>query len=130
MKYVSVINRPLCLYVHSRPARADAKQVKKLLHKFQGLAPSSKDFDPTIQSLWNALDQHIKEEETDDLPKLERSIPDGDSSKMAKSFERTKMFLPTRSHPSAPDKPPFETVVGLMAAPLDKLGDIFRRFPQ
>ncbi|KAK4074669.1 hypothetical protein Purlil1_12888 [Purpureocillium lilacinum] len=35
------------------------------------------------------------------------------------------MFAPTRSHPRAPDKPPFETVVGLMTAPLDKVRDIF-----
>lgn len=34
-----------------------------------------------------------------------------------------------RSHPSAPDKPPFETVVGLMAAPIDKLRDLFTAFP-
>ncbi|ETI25458.1 hypothetical protein G647_02231 [Cladophialophora carrionii CBS 160.54] len=105
-------------------------KVKQLLYKFQGLAPSSKDFEPTIKSLWEVLTKHIEEEESDDLPKLEKAIPDGNSSQMAKSFERTKMFVPTRSHPSAPDKPPFETVAGLMAAPLDKLSDIFRRFPQ
>jgi len=105
-------------------------KVKELLYKFQGLSPSDKEFEPTIKSLWDVLGKHIEEEETDDLPKLEKAIPDGNSSQMAKSFERTKMFVPTRSHPSAPDKPPFETVAGLMAAPLDKLGDIFRRFPQ
>lgn len=100
------------------------------MYKFQGLSPSDKEFEPTIRSLWDVLGKHIEEEETDDLPKLENAIPDGNSSQMAKSFQRTKMFVPTRSHPSAPDQPPFETVAGLMAAPLDKLGDIFRRFPQ
>jgi len=110
--------------------RDSHNNIKKLLHKFQGLSPSSKEFEPTIKSLWDALSKHIEAEEADDLPKLEQAIPDGKSSQMAKSFERTKMFVPTRSHPSAPDKPPFETVVGLMAAPVDKLGDILRRFPQ
>jgi len=110
--------------------REEHLKVKKLLYKFQGLKPSDKEFEPTIRSLWESLDHHIKEEESDDLPKLEKAMPDGASSKMAKSFERTKKFIPTRSHPSAPDKPPFETVAGLMAAPLDKLGDIFRKFPQ
>lgn len=105
-------------------------QVKELLYKFQGLSPSDLEFEPTIQSLWDVLGKHIEEEETDDLPKLEKVIQDGDSAQLVNSFGRTKMFVPTRSHPSAPDKPPFETVAGLMAAPLDKLGDIFRRFPQ
>jgi hypothetical protein len=35
-----------------------------------------------------------------------------------------------RAHPNAPNKPPFETVAGLMAAPLDKLRDLFEKFPQ
>ncbi|KAJ9605074.1 hypothetical protein H2200_010464 [Cladophialophora chaetospira] len=110
--------------------RESHDNIKKHLHKFQGLSPSSKDFQPTIQSLWDALAKHIEGEESDDLPALEKALPSGKSSELAKSFERTKMFVPTRSHPSAPNKPPFETVVGLMAAPLDKLGDAFRRFPQ
>ena len=75
------------------------------------------------------LGQHIKEEEDDDLPALETALSTADSENMAKSFGRTKAFVPSRSHPSAPDKPPFETVAGLMAAPLDHLGDLFRKFP-
>jgi hypothetical protein len=33
------------------------------------------------------------------------------------------------SHPMAPDSPLYETVAGLMAARFDKLGDLFRKFP-
>jgi hypothetical protein len=77
----------------------------------------------------NDLSQHIKEEEADDLPKLEEVLSQEDSEKYSASFGRTKMFVPTRSHPSAPDKPPYETVVGLLAAPIDHLSDIFRKWP-
>jgi hypothetical protein len=83
-----------------------------------------------LKSLWSHLSAHIEDEEKNDLPLLEKSLPSGEGSSMAKSFARTKMFTPTRSHPMAPDKPPFETVAGLMTAPIDKLGDIFRKFPQ
>ena len=75
------------------------------------------------------LVQHIKEEENDDLPALESAIPTAESESLAKSFGRTKAFVPSRSHPSAPSKPPFETVVGLLTAPIDHLGDMFRKFP-
>jgi hypothetical protein len=85
---------------------------------------------PTIKTLYKDLAQHIKEEEQDDLPKLEEALAEGDSRALANSFERTKKFVPTRSHPNAPDKPPFETAIGLMTAPLDKLMDAFRKFPQ
>jgi hypothetical protein len=75
------------------------------------------------------LDQHIKEEENDDLPALEKAISVSESQSLAKSFGRTKAFVPSRSHPSAPSKPPFETIVGLLTAPIDHLGDVFRKFP-
>jgi hypothetical protein len=75
------------------------------------------------------LKQHIEEEEEDHLPKLEQSMDKKSSESLARSFHRTKKFVPTRSHPSAPDKPPFETVVGLLTAPIDKLRDAFSKFP-
>ncbi|GAI34674.1 unnamed protein product, partial [marine sediment metagenome] len=34
----------------------------------------------------------------------------------------------TRAHPELPD-PPYETVAGLITAPLDHLLDLFRRWP-
>ena len=34
-----------------------------------------------------------------------------------------------RWHPDAPNKPPVETFVGFLAAPIDKLIDVFQSFP-
>ncbi|KAF9395751.1 hypothetical protein BGX21_009797 [Mortierella sp. AD011] len=82
------------------------------------------------QKLWADLSEHIKHEEEEDLVRLEEALSATKSAEMAKSFQRTKMFVPTHAHPSAPDKPPFETVVGLMTAPIDKLLDVFHRFPK
>lgn len=59
------------------------------------------DADPKFMG----LSDHIREEESD---------------RMAAS-EQTKMFVPTRSRLSAPNKPPFETAVGLLAALVDKI---------
>lgn len=94
------------------------------------MKPDQPEFKPTLESLMDDLSQHIKEEEQDDLPALEKALADADSESLANSFERTKMFVPTRSHPSAPDRPPFETAMGMLAAPMDKLMDMFRKFPQ
>jgi hypothetical protein len=94
------------------------------------MTPADPTFLPTIDSLWESLWQHIKEEERDDLPALEKAIDADASGALARSFDRTKHFVPTRSHPSAPDRPPYETAVGMMATPLDKLRDMFRSFPE
>lgn len=48
------------------------------------------------------LSKHIREEEADDLPALEKVLKAADSEDMAKSFQRTKKFVPSRSHPMAP----------------------------
>ena len=39
------------------------------------------------------------------------------------------MLLATRGHPSIPNKPPVETLVGLLEAPIDKIKDWFASFP-
>ena len=91
--------------------------------------PTDADFRPTLDKLFKILQEHVKDEETNDLPTLERALSGDATADIAKSFERTKMFAPTRSHPNVPDRPPFETVAGLLAAPIDGLADIFRRFP-
>ena len=105
-------------------------QVKEQLYQFQKLKAGEPAFLPTLKDLYRDLKQHINEEEQEDLPKLEKALTDEESESLAVNFDRAKKFAPTRSHPSAPDKPPFETVAGLMAAPMDKLMDMFRKFPQ
>ncbi|RHZ45588.1 HHE domain protein [Aspergillus thermomutatus] len=109
--------------------RREHQTVKEKLKKFQNLDPSSPDFMPTLNSLMQDLSQHIKEEETNDLIQLDQALSKDDSVGLSKSFERTKIFVPTRSHPSAPDKPPFETAVGLLTAPIDQVADLFRKWP-
>jgi len=103
--------------------------VKEKLKVFQNLKAGTADFIPTLKSLMDDLAQHIKEEEMEDLAALDEVISTEESERMAKSFRRTKAFVPSHSHPMAPNKPPFETVAGLMAAPIDRLGDMLRKFP-
>ncbi|WWC63099.1 uncharacterized protein I303_105698 [Kwoniella dejecticola CBS 10117] len=110
--------------------REEHQRAKELLYTFQGLKPDQPEFADTLQKIWEELLQHMKEEMREDMPTLEKALPDGESINLANEFLRTKNFVPTRSHPSAPDHPPFETVVGLLTAPIDKLGDLFRRFPK
>ncbi|KAK1580110.1 HHE domain-containing protein [Colletotrichum navitas] len=109
--------------------RAEHQAVKEKLYQFQNLRPEDWDFEPALNSLMEDLRRHVRTEEEDDLVRLEEALGHTRSESLAWSFERTKMFTPTRSHPSAPNKPPFETVVGLMEAPLDKLRDLFATFP-
>ncbi|OTB06587.1 hypothetical protein M426DRAFT_54838 [Hypoxylon sp. CI-4A] len=109
--------------------RAEHQKVKEQLYEFQKLKPGDQSFLPTLDALMKDLEHHIKEEEEEDLVKLEDALGLTRSKELCQKFEKTKWFTPTRSHPSAPDKPPFETVVGLMTAPIDKIRDLFTKFP-
>jgi len=109
--------------------RSEHKTVKQELFKFQDLDPKDPTFSTTLESLWAILDKHIAKEERDDMQALESTLAEHDSDKLVRSFNRTKKFVPTHSHPHAPNKPPFETAIGLLTAPLDHLKDLFRKFP-
>jgi hemerythrin-like domain-containing protein len=105
-------------------------QVKEELKTFQNLDPSNDSFIPAIQALMKDMSQHVQDEETNDLLQLESVLTDDQSDHLRKSFNRTKIFMPSRAHPHAPNKPPFETAVGLLTAPFDQLGDLLRKWPQ
>ncbi|KAJ3040478.1 hypothetical protein HK097_002555 [Rhizophlyctis rosea] len=109
--------------------RAQHMEAKKDLYQLEKLKAGTREFDDLIARTIRDLREHIKEEEQIDLPKIQAAISAEESLKVGKEFQRTKHFVPTRSHPSAPDKPPFETLAGLLAAPMDKLGDMLRKFP-
>jgi len=114
--------------------RQEHHKVKEMLKKFQNLKPEHTDYVAQLKELMDDLSQHIKGEESDDLPALEKALssPDnaGVSESLAKNFGRTKAFVPSRSHPSAGENPAFETVMGLLTAPIDHIADIFRKFPE
>ena len=99
------------------------------LYNLQSLSPDDSEFDSLLERLMADLHHHIEHEKYEDLPKLEKILSREESVALAKSFERTKMITPTRSHPSAPDKPYFENFVVMLAAPIDKFSDLLRSFP-
>jgi len=109
--------------------RKEHHRVKELLKEFQNMKSEDPKYVPKLKELWAMLAEHIKEEESRDMPALEAKLESGMSETMAKSFGRTKAFVPSRSHPSAGEHPPFETVMGLLTAPIDHLADLFRKFP-
>jgi len=109
--------------------RREHHKVKEYLKEFQNMNPSDEAYIPRLKELMAELEQHIKEEEEDDLPALEKALETSHSEDLAKSFGRTKVFVPSRSHPSAGEHPPFETAMGLLTAPIDHIADLFRKFP-
>ncbi|KAJ5709409.1 hypothetical protein N7493_010743 [Penicillium malachiteum] len=109
--------------------RTEHQELKEQLKMFQGLRSTDPRFAPTLEALIDDLQIHTHREETQDLVSLEEALSSEQSEALASSLERTRMFIPSRSHPLSPSKPPFETVVGLLTAPIDIVADLFRKWP-
>ncbi|TKA68538.1 hypothetical protein B0A49_06711, partial [Cryomyces minteri] len=104
----------------ARHAISDELTVKEDLNILQNLSPDDPKFDPLLERLMQDLRHHIEHESNEDMPRLEKALSKEESQAVARSFQRTKMITPTRSHPSAPNRPYFENVAALLAAPIDK----------
>lgn len=109
--------------------RAEHQEIKQQLKTFQGLTCTDPRFAPTLEALLGDLQLHMRREEEEDLVILERVLPKEDSQALVASLEKMKKFLPSRSHPLAPSKPPLETAVGLLTTPVDMIADLFRKWP-
>ena len=95
----------------------------------ESLTPSSSEYANSLADLMSHLHSHNDSEEQKDLPLLEPTLGESNSAEAAQSFSRTKKFVPTHPHPSVPNRPPLETIAGFMAAPIDKLREMFLKFP-
>ncbi|KAI0821102.1 hypothetical protein BC629DRAFT_1587415 [Irpex lacteus] len=109
--------------------REEHQSVKEHLYKLEGLQAGTEEFDALLTKTMASLHHHNDDEEIDDLPALEAVIGQDAAKEAAVSFKKTKKFVPTRAHPSAPNQPPLETFAGFLAAPIDKLMDAFASFP-
>jgi len=109
--------------------RKDHQYIKERLYRLDELTPGTSEHASLLKDIMEHLKPHNDSEEQRDLPLLELALGLNNSEIAAASFTRTKKFVPTRSHPNAPNKPPFETFVALMEAPIDKLKDVFASFP-
>ncbi|KGO73096.1 hypothetical protein PITC_098270 [Penicillium italicum] len=110
--------------------RREHSALKEMLYVFQDLNCSDPRFLPTITMLMEGLAKHMRDEESNDLVILEETLTSDESEKLGESLTRTKMFVPSRSHPYDLDNPHFETVADLLMAPLDHLQDLFRKWPE
>ncbi|KAL1941682.1 hypothetical protein VTO73DRAFT_7121 [Trametes versicolor] len=109
--------------------REEHQSVKEQLYKLESLQPGSSEYHSLITTMMESLHHHNDDEEIKDLPMLEPIIGEQASKDAALSFKKTKKLVPTRTHPSIPNKPPFETLLGLLEAPIDKIKDYFASFP-
>jgi hypothetical protein len=76
--------------------------LKKDLVKLEHLQVDDPEFDKAIRKAYEDEKHHIKEEERDILPKLEKIASAAQLAELAQKFQDVKKIAPTRPHPMAP----------------------------
>ncbi|CAB4422320.1 unnamed protein product [Rhizophagus irregularis] len=109
-------------------SREEHLQVKKDLYKLDSMKVTDNGYHELFGKMLKELVHHIDEEESDFLPKFKETISQNELESLGASFAKTRVTAPTHPHPSAPDKPPAESLAGMTALPLDKTRDAVRDF--
>ena len=104
---------------HELHEHAEAEEIMKKIDK----ADDDAEFDKLVGELMKDIRHHIEDEEGDLLPKLREACDAKDLGKLGEQFEKAKKMAPTRPHPSAPDKPPANKILGPGVGLIDRMRD-------
>eukprot|EP00882_Tetradesmus_deserticola_P001105 GHRQ01001197.1.p1 GENE.GHRQ01001197.1~~GHRQ01001197.1.p1 ORF type:complete len:211 (+),score=105.63 GHRQ01001197.1:166-798(+) len=107
---------------------SEHQELKELLSVLDSSDVSDPNFDGRLQDIMEVLLHHMAEEEEELLPRF--AAAEGVSSdylmQLGRLWETTKLHLPSRPHPWAPNKPPLNIIANTTAMPLDFLRDLVR----
>jgi hemerythrin superfamily protein len=97
--------------------------VKWVLSELEGLPADHERFDAKVTVLMENVRHHVKEEESDLFPQVNKLLGRGQLDELGDAMAKAKKTVPTRPHPRSPDEPPGNIVAGAGAALIDKAVD-------
>ena len=109
------------LVEHEIEEHSEAEVVMK---KLDGMDPEDPQFPVLMAQLQTAIREHVREEEGEAFPKFRAAVGQEELDKLGSTVEKLKKIVPTHPHPSAPDHPPFNALLGPGAGLLDRVRDM------
>jgi hemerythrin superfamily protein len=98
-------------------------EAEKLMKELDGLDATDPKFDQLLGKLMQDIRHHVEEEENDLLPRLQEACSAEQLLDLGEKVQQAKKMAPTHPHPSAPDKPPANKILGPGAALVDRMRD-------
>jgi hypothetical protein len=96
--------------------------VKAVLAELARMTPKAERFRAKMQVVIELVRHHVAEEEGENglfaAARTHLALPD--LEEMGERAERLRDLAPTRPHPFAPDQPPFNVLIGMPVAVLDR----------
>jgi len=105
-------------------------RAEQIMNSLDGMEPSHPEFDRLVRLLISEIRQHVSEEEGITLPQLRNALTEDDLVQLGGKLQQAKKIAPTHPHPSAPDHPPFNKVMGAGPALVDRVRDFLNGDPK
>jgi hemerythrin superfamily protein len=102
---------------------AEHAEVERLLKELEGLDATDPQFDELIGKVIAEVRHHVQEEEKQLLPRLQDACSTAELLELGRLVVRAKDSAPTRPHPSVPDRPPANLILGPGVGMIDRLRD-------
>jgi iron-sulfur cluster repair protein YtfE (RIC family) len=104
----------------------EESQAEELLKEMEKLDPGSAEFTSKLAKLRREVERHAEAEETKEFPRVAEKETTEWLEQMGRAYEAAKMMAPTRPHPSTPNTPVANMLVGPFAAVVDRARDAVR----
>ena len=99
-------------------------EAEQLLKEWEGVHGDDPRFMTLYHQIKTGLLHHIDEEEEPKLfPELQRTLSQERQQELGEKITAAKKVAPTRPHPSAPDEPPMNKVLGVPMGIVDRIRD-------
>jgi hemerythrin superfamily protein len=99
-------------------------EAEELLKRWEKLDGDDPEFMTVYADIKKGLLHHIDEEEEPKLfPEMQAALDHDEQVELGEKITRAKKLAPTRPHPSAPDSPPMDKVLGVPMGIIDRIRD-------
>jgi len=109
-------------FLHDR-SLSEHQNIRELLYEVDHTDVDDASHPQKMKRAIDAVLEHVKEEETEVLPELEKNYTVEELERLGNAFEIHKNIAVTHPHPSAPLQGPFATAANLMTKPIDLARD-------
>ena len=104
-------------------ARKEHAEAEQTMKRLEGLEPEDEGFDAELATLMREIREHVAEEEGEMFPRMREVFTQDELDKLGSRVKGVKALAPTRPHPSAPDTPPGDLLMGPVVGLFDRLRD-------
>lgn len=103
---------------------SDHAKVEQHLKELEGLPADDPQFDHLVAKLKLEVSEHVRDEEGRLFPLLAAACSPAALDELGEKVRAAKKTAPTRPHPSAPDTPPGNKILGPGAGLVDRARDL------